>query len=142
MNPEKYVVSLELAIKLKEKGYPQENSLFGYYDPSDYENRNRELVIVNCIYAEYLSEYGKASYEFKYAAPISDEILEKLPREISPGFVKYFLICIWEEGVPNIRYKNFDNQLLFGWRPEDKTFDKLSDNIASLWLKLKEGGYL
>jgi hypothetical protein len=140
MNPEKYVVGLEPAKKLKERGYPQENSLFGYYDPSDYENRNQSLIVLSCQYAEWLGKYGKASYEFKYAASISDEILEKLPKEIMLGKEKYedfatVTVYLFEEG--NHIFYDGDKGEYFECRQ-----DRFVDSVAELWLKLKEGGYL
>lgn len=136
MNIELYVVSLPIAKKLREAGYPQEDSLFWWDEVYDGEGLHLVPVAMTGHDSRICGE-GKP-----IAAPISDEILEKLPKEVSPGFIKYFLICTWKEEIPNVRYKNLDDQLLLGWRPGDKTFNKLSDNVANLWLKLKEGGYI
>ena len=119
MQIEKYVVSLELAIKLKEKGYPQEDSLF-YWAKLRLRDGTERWIIVEV----------KPKVGGSYAAPISDEILEKLPRTItvenmiSNWYVRIFcneVLPVINDGVRNLR---------------------LPDALASLWLKLKEGGYL
>jgi hypothetical protein len=112
MNIEPYVVSLKIAKQLKSAGYPQNNCLF-------YRDKKKGRIY---FYDE--SEVQGAPSLF-YAAPISDEILDKLPEKYDMSF-----------GVEGFIY-------LCGKRKK-YIFDKETsrpDALAELWLRAKKEGY-
>ena len=128
MNIENYVCSLELAKQLKSEGYPQEDSLF-------YRG-----VKSGKIYLYETAIEIKYNPSFFYAAPISDELLEELPKEITLGKEKYedfatMTIYLFEEG--NHIFYDGENGEYFECKQ-----DRFVDSVAELWLKLKKEGYL
>jgi hypothetical protein len=159
MNIEPYVVSLELAKQLKEAGYPQRKGLFYWCKQNPYYPEEKPIWLLYSYPISYRkkkplrgSDYDTSNnplYHEILAAPISDELLDKLPKEIIAPVKRlantnseFFLHIINRRGWYDIRYLweyNEYYQTLNDTYFEDK---KLPDAIASLWLKLKKEGCL
>lgn len=112
-------VNLELSIKLKEAGYPQRKSHYGWvleYRPDKYK------LMVRGAYTELHDELIVAD------SPTADEMLDRLGsfmlyKSIDRG---YFLEEVGEE--EGITYKKLDKSL--------------ADAAAKLWLLLKKEGLI
>lgn len=137
-----YVVSLEIARKLKELGYPQKPSLFYWVLIDRNKNFWRPLpCALNALNDNY--EIGD-----NIAAPISDEVLEKLQKEIEIDGKYYWLTIYYTAGVFFATYREAimdesEGDYLGDQAFPTKMYEKFNpDIIASLWMKLKEGNYL
>jgi len=121
---EKYVVSLDLAKKLKEAGWNKPKLHFWV-----------KGEIGNPFVVDY--ELAK-SFEILAPAPLAEEILEELPKRITKPMVTYWL------DISFIKRSNIVKYIEYDWLHIliDKEAPKLSDALAQLWLWLKEHGYL
>ena len=138
---EKYVVSLDLAKKLKEAGYPQKGG--GWYWYSSIENALWRLMFLD----EFDGEFNQDIETF-LKAPLAEEILEELPKMIywkpavgNLNITGYRLTIkkdTFETGCYHVGYKNID-RIVWAGNFRD---NKLSNALARLWLWLKENGYL
>lgn len=116
---EKYVVSRELAERLKAAGFPQLDNQYAWSVQSKY--------VLNMELREAVDGW--------FAAPLSDELLEKLPaiiREYNPN--KLLVVAKQESGSYWVAYDDTANHGFFS--------DKPADALAGLWLWCKEQGYI
>lgn len=85
MELEKHVVSLDLALALRENGYPQENALF-YWSipkPENASNEEERLVLANNCEVELCHKWTDWGDKFdRVAAPLASELGEVLPEYI------------------------------------------------------------
>lgn len=76
----KTIVNYELALKLKQKGYPQRNSEFYYFDNRAW-NKDKPIEIMNREDASYNEGKGCfLDFEDTIAAPTNEEALEFLSK--------------------------------------------------------------
>ena len=121
MNIEPYVVSLPIAKELKEAGYPQEDCLFYWHTTNgDIES------LATIISSVSQTQRNSLLWEHLYAAPISDELLDKLPEKYD--------MCFGVEGYIYLCGKR--KKYIF-----DKETNR-PDAIAELWLRAKKDGFL
>lgn len=135
------LVAFVLAQKLKEKGFPQRESDYMWYD------LDGKLVAENMLYAgERFSEYSD-NYKAICSAPTADEILDLLPVWIKDEFTYFFNIQRDDKEHWSIYYEY--NNLVVDVVLEaegKKTPDKirgvfkgvLADAAAQMWIYLKE----
>jgi len=105
------MISLEIAKKLKDAGWPQHGRQFGYHEGS--------LV---CY-------FGKVPYLFDIAAPTVEELLAELPKrllkiETSPK----------RNSWKNVKWGATCNDKAYAYHQADS----LVEALAILWLELKE----
>jgi hypothetical protein len=121
------IVSLELAKQLKEAGYLQDNSEFYW--------------VKNDIMQEVIGKYSviqahnaqRVPKDIVCAAPLADEILDKLPKgEIYIGVTNTYSIR-WVKGRTYIGEQNTTYEL---------SADTLADGSAQMWLYLKKKGLI
>lgn len=116
---EKYCVSQPLAERLKKAGYPQD-TLHRYYIGDGYEAK----LLTEHDWNEHFADEGIREGEI-LAAPLSDEILERLP-------IGFTIVT------------RFNDEWVASWAINATADDWacLSDSpanaLASLWLELKE----
>ena len=127
----KYVVSLDLAKKLKEAGW----------------NKKTEFIWARGF-------VDLSAFKFKYGgeevlpAPLAEEILEELPK-----YIHEYVECERKTYYPTAEINEIGYRV--GYRTEpvclcdqiewlylSAPYDKLSDATAQTWLWLKEHGYL
>jgi len=160
---EKYVVSLDLAKKLKEAGFPQGGG--GFYwvkyrledidtSPED-EHFADPLVNPDApVFKKYSLLYLSVwDYKFRFPAnivdfvkaPLAEEILGELPVNIETrdNVIHLYYLTIErgedDKGQPWIWVK-YETPVGEEWIIEEDA--KLSNALAHLWLWLKEHGYL
>jgi len=123
------VVSLEMAEKLKEAGYPQENGLFYWVCRRARKYSNEK----DCW---YILEYSHTS-NFKgdniYAAPTASELLGKM------GNLSINIQDVGIRGRYCIGGYSLDDPMMY--LPLFKR-NNLSDALAQMWIHLKENGLL
>ena len=138
---EKYVVSLDLAKKLKEAGWEKVTTFQWGIDTT---TSDVTLIKINRLYP------GEARIHkrIKYPAPLAEEILEELPKYIHEyveceGKTYYLTAEINEIGY-RVGYRTEPICLCdqIEWLYLSAPYDKLSDAAARTWLWLKEDGYL
>lgn len=126
---DKYVVSRELAEKLRDAGYPQYNSHFYWMQGFD----------------EPVKAYktGEGILD-DFAAALSDELLEQLPKEYKR---KELVISCGEDTEKT--YAGYAERDNYGYYTLDDNFyrdcfdaDKPADALAQLWLWCVENGYI
>lgn len=134
---EKYTVSRELAQKLKDAGYPQKSFWSFGGDPLV----DDKLQILDCGRVYHLKRDDK-SWVF-YAAPLSDELLEQLPRSIPSKIYDGKKAELWlrkDDG------KYFVWYYVTGIEDVESDFgahaDMPANALAKLWLWAKENGHL
>jgi hypothetical protein len=126
---DKYVVSRELAEKLKAAGYPQRTGEYVWSRNHKYEESKWYVVHTRGLHESDLMEY------VFIAAPLSDELLEQLPGQIDG---------IYDLGI----WPGKDNRTLVGFAEPDGGFqgdqyaNKPADALAELWLWCKQEGHL
>ena len=79
MELEKHVVSLDLALALRENGYPQENALFYWYRQEEYYGAG----MLQPAGEPFLDRYeAEPSFPIKRlaAAPLASELMDLLPK--------------------------------------------------------------
>ena len=77
MNPEEIVTSLELSIQLKEKGYPQDGSIWVWSFDTYYKDVKPKLILRKEIPYPLVGRHKKI-----IDAPLGDELDWKLPSKI------------------------------------------------------------
>jgi hypothetical protein len=120
---ENFVVSKDLAEKLKEAGFPQYNCEFYWTLPNPADPSYVPFVV---------DAHGSEMYEQsrKAAAPLSDEILVQLPKGVVMGTYTNPPQVVTEYRRGDIRGYGRSQEL----RP--------SDALAELWLFCKANNYL
>ena len=131
---EKYVVSLDLAKKLKEAGWRKPTEFLWDIDfPELWHNSKK---------ADF------SQYDWIAPAPLAEEITKELPDHIAVERggerKKYWLnIEVYKEGC-RAGYRT--DPVMLGEMPEwlyvSDVYPKLSDALAQLWLWAYENGYL
>lgn len=116
-----HVVSLELAKKLKEAGYPQE-SLFYWWDIK----RDRLCSELPT------GDYDKNNY---ISAPIASELLEELPRFIGDKEALLYLTKADDHYISGYMTKSSYLEI-------KKVGKTASESLGNLWLHLKQQGLL
>ncbi len=123
------VVNLGLAKQLKEIGYPQETGKIGFYW-SIPEDKEEHAFVKYARIPDENNELYKASGNKSFAAPSADEIIDRLPLDVS--FNKF------EEGLYMVRWLekvSMDN-------PMAKYHREIEGNLAEaagrMWLYLKK----
>jgi len=119
-------VSLDLARKLQEAGYPQEDCNMYWLKPETF--KEPELRLNNLIPVMW--------EEYVFAAPCGCSILEQLPGSIMVDGVAYFLEIsktgsVWEVGY--VRGQVFEVNMVD---------DSLSETAGLMYVWLKTEGYL
>jgi hypothetical protein len=127
---EKFVVSRELAEKLKAAGYPQEPWNFYWLDGSLMHN---------------VHDYRNLS-DMCTTAPLSDELLEQLPKYIDFKGKRLWLVFEHDafDARPTVNYFDDNYNLPDGKPPELPSTNDLHtpDAYARMWLWCKEHGYV
>jgi hypothetical protein len=134
---EKYVVSRELAEKLKDAGYPQK-SIYGWADETKVEKAYYFADVKGYI---LLINVGLISdfYEHEYqpiAAPLSDELLEQLPDVVN---LDYGFVLTKSAHLGGYACGFMDDNTS---TTESRKADKPVDALAKLWLWCKENDHL
>jgi hypothetical protein len=120
-------VSLDMAKKLKETGYPQEESLFHWLAKGEH-------VLIK--YFEYLviqKEYAN----MLFAAPTTDELLERLPHCVSFDFYFEFL-----KRQPYYMVSYISARQQKNLHSEQSSIKDPTNCLAQMWLWLKENNLL
>ncbi len=126
-----FCVDLKIAKELKINGYPQNTNF--YHEIYTYNDGSKENGFVD--YNKFLGWENSDDHTF-FSAPISDEILKELPKEIEYKFC-YFLEILCLTSSYNIFYQSNGGEEL-------KEFDdkNLANALAKMWLYLKKEGYI
>ena len=127
---EKYLVSRELAEKLKAAGYPQ-NTQFGWdFDMDDNGNNDGYYVT---------EQVGNEKVGYLTAAPLSDELLEQIPDtyEVKKGITGSFVMRKFK-GIYVVGYMWAGSRIVYA----SHSADKPADALAELWLYCKENNYV
>ena len=134
MKIEDIVVDLEIAKKLKEAGWEQ-NNLF-YIDEN---NDAYTFYEANDITEE--NEYYKETRDsvLLYSAPTADEIIKKLPRKFRDATLDMVTVHSEENEIEWQVGYGIDGLSRFYWFCYD---EKLSNALAKIWLWCKKNGYL
>ena len=142
---EKYVVSLDLAKKLKEAGWEKETV---YWWVKTQRGIRLEAIRYVELYPKqsygiiWLDDAGKEEFMPLAPAPLAEEILEELPKYIYEhveGERKtYYLTVKIDKNGYSIGYSDELTEWLYLFT----LFDQLSNAAAQVWLWLKEHGYL
>lgn len=131
-------VSLELSKKLKQNGYPQEDS-HRYW----HTNKHGHTPVI-CKYS--INHFAITDVEI-YASPTADELLDLLPRKIEKDGKTYY----WE--LQPLEYE-YSIWYLDRWRGIEKGIvftipngrylkaDAVADAAAKMWLYLKDSDLL
>ena len=151
---EKYVVSLDLAKKLKEAGWKKETV---YWWVKTQHGIRLEAIRYIELYPNqsygiiWLDDAGKEEFMPLAPAPLTEEILEKLPKKIVDDKTYRLRIEIHDDHY-TVGYcydylfsyqqgKNAVVESVLRWL-ELITDSDISNALARLWLWLKENGYL
>lgn len=136
---EKYTVSRELAQKLKEAGYPQEAEHHWCYEFDVNNYKTGEKVVYHKDWLWYHDTQDMAIC----AAPLSDELLEQLPRSIPSKIYDGKKAELWlrkDDG------KYFVWYYVTGIEDVESDFgahaDMPANALAKLWLWAKANGHL
>ena len=118
MNP-KYVVSLEMAKKLRESGWTKKIE-FWWWEDLGYSSGELEGILKD------FRSLGNLDINTYYPAPLSDEILEELIKENSDKFIIKYPASSFENGIWDIqligkRFRWFKNK-------------HLPDALAETWI--------
>lgn len=125
---EQYVVSRELAKKLKAAGYPQ--FTLRYWE------RYKDVEGVWKVHLATSRAWETSEYN---AAPLSDELLEQLPTYIALDEEMHAHLEMTTAESKGLRCEYIDgHNVCYGAMYADKP----ADALASLWLWCKEHGYL
>jgi hypothetical protein len=128
-------VSLEIAKKLRESGYPQEGKNW-WVHISHYLAPNTEIQLEHDLEIERMELQDHDITRLAYA-PTADEILDILPTRIEDD--KWGLQVHKVTNGYFVAYRNEQYDLPV-WKNEFD--DSLAEAAARLWLFLKEEGYL
>ena len=146
---EKYVVSLDLAKKLKEAGWKKETV---YWWVKTQHGIRLEAIRYIELYPNqsygiiWLDDAGKEEFMPLAPAPLAEEILEELPFKILTKSGEFYLTV--ETGRNKYYYVGYKQAVrVYDYWWEDRWLHFLSAEIftnalARLWLWLKENGYL
>lgn len=132
MQLEQIVVTLELAKKLKETGYPQE-SLFYYEFDLDETEIGGDIATLrfreDCIWL---------NTDDSYSAPTATELLNELPEVI---VVKNKVHSFWCNKIDGLYRCGYDENCYeeYGFQEDDKS---MANAMAKLYLELKKEGLL
>ena len=137
---ENHVTSLELAKKLAEAGYPQENG-YAYWQTTS--GSNKTMIVGH----HSLTPIKQRRY---YFAPLATELLEELPKRIIASSKisnissrdvsrEYMLLFGFKNGEYWLRYRITDDYL--GYTPEISD-EHFPNALAKLWLYLTENNLL
>lgn len=151
-----HVVSLDLALALRENGYPQENALF-YWSipkPENASNEEERLVLANNCEVELCHKWTDWGDKFdRVAAPLASELMEKMPEKTWMQKVEQFEGegCTWiaqcsfrAKGTKYITYSNM------GVIEDDHKAHRLigvrerlpQDALAALFLHLRKASLI
>jgi len=130
---EKYVVSLELAKKLKEAGWEKETVYWWW----ERRSSSGKLITQEARYKDDPPIFLDGNtVEIIAPAPLAEEMLEELPKKITKHSLTYWLTMDYDDAYI-MTYSDCD------WFAIVQSMDKkLSNALARLWLWLKENGYL
>ena len=133
-----YVVSLELAKRLKEAGYPQDGE-YWYYREHGGEG---EVLFHNEIAAEM--GHGFLPDSKIAAAPLATELLERLPQRIGINKTKDFTLQVWKTDYAEyvVMYVGLDHESKLTAHDPAAHDKSLPDALAEMYLWLKENNYL
>lgn len=128
---ESLVVTLDLARKLKEAGWPQTESFFRWFH-RDYLAGDGERTVKDYVWVESRSYPND---ELIAAAPTAEEILRRLPQSIEIGrrSGRLEMAPMWDKGY-RVCYVS-DTWLATSPVQYEVT---LTNALASMWLYLKE----
>ena len=127
------VVTLCWGKKLKEAGYPQDESEKGYIVRRNYPTKLWSKEIVD--------DHITGGYPGKtYAAPFAGELIEKLPYHIIVDDVEYQLEIIKLETSYVVQYLTLDRDKVELPIIRYAVHKQLSDACAILWIWLKKEG--
>lgn len=127
------VVSIELAQKLKETGYPQESTKFIWH------SQGKEFIMARPLFepeerSDYNVPYCKGH---DLAAPSTGELLEKLPDQI-----------LYSNSVYHLKLGKTDGYYIYYHTVEEEPRDAVvfesnssTDVCGMMWLWLKREGY-
>lgn len=151
MSMEQYVVSRELAKKLKEAGYPQSTEWFirlqkpigltkiYWHGDMDYDNERFSGSKPEQVRFREENEF--------FAAPMTDELLEQLPNVIEEGKTVYYLLI--QNPFTADRRAHYHTVGTKGGRLHASLNDSAigvaktqPEALAQLWLWLKDHGYI
>ena len=136
-----HVVSLEIARRLKDAGYPQDlggikwSTFYNLSSPPDHHETLLNMLVINAEIEEMKERSFLKDLHF-YAAPLATELLEQLPCSI---YV--------QKRVRKWEYWNRIERLSHGWLIGYWCGDKclcqlvcktLPDAVAEMWLHLKK----
>lgn len=134
---EKYVVSRELAEKLKGAGYPQKAQFFiRVHKPNDLHMlyTHEQMIVDNDRFRASREPNMRFREENEFfAAPLSDELLEVLP----------FASLMPAPKTGDFKYQAYAISLSRGIQPAHREYaDKPADALAKLYLWCKEHNYV
>lgn len=134
-----YCVDLEIAKELKQNGFHQNgNHYWHVYKEKD----------IFSLKPFYLLDHKPidSGLAYDYFAPITDELIKELPREIKDlNFEYYYHLKIEQSPIHDERFlvsygiTNQDRAWMQQYHTEDK---KLSNALALMWTLLKKEGYI
>ena len=142
MELEKHVVSLDLALALRDAGYPQENALFYWH---------KRFLEVSCeeVWELKNTNKGKDSLDV-VAAPLASELMDVLPNFIEEGIWRYFLE-VWSANTENkwfCAYNYYDNavkentKIVYLRGNDGIGGDTPSNALAALFLHLRKASLI
>jgi len=141
---ERYVVSRELAEKLKAAGYEQYESKYRYYYGDGYDG----LLLDEHMWSQHFADEGIREGEI-VAAPLTDELLEQLPNVIENKDDAYPYYLLVQNPFTTDRRAHYHTVGGGSGRLRTTLNDtaiavanKQCDALAELWLWCKEHGYL
>lgn len=143
--PSDITVSLEKAKALKEAGWPQEDSALITWWENDgcpffsHPTKGKPEAFYGLLWQPQMDSTGTCKCK-KYAAPVSEEILRRLPQLKTTRNRIFDLQCRrLEQGGWFVcyRYSNATRQTKYQARG-----DSLADAAASLWIYLKTNNLL
>lgn len=128
---DRFVVSKDLAQKLKDAGYPQKTE---FYWHKHWSNK------IWTLEAKSLTDCGES-----LATPLSDELLEQIPKEIAGKRYLHYSTG-WKRGEPSVlwSYRTNDPYISAEEMGEflDCSADTSANSLALLWLWCKANGHL
>ena len=135
-NISNHVPTKETCLKMKELGFKQD-TIFGYHKIEHFSGKEITYPVVFHELKEILEEENKP---FVCAAPIATEIIEELPKQISPleNLEKYVLEFGFENNKYWVCYVNHQFEaggMSYKWMPENESF---VEALALMYIHLKE----